>query len=133
MAATKQADSQAAGTTHTGGSLSILNVGAGDIHITFETGDPDEVRNAVSMLLDMQKRGYAILVAMPDGTYARAQSIDGQRGDYIVRTNNDTSEPGPGSLPGDDQPKKRSGRRSRDVRLPVTGTRAVGVARSAGG
>lgn len=98
------------------GSLQILNSGAGDIVVTFDKTDDDEVRKALKMLKDMQKRGYAILVKGPDGTYARAESIDETTCEYVIREKVDGRKKG-----------------SRQVRRPIGKTHAVGVARSAGG
>ena len=114
------------------GSLSVLNVGAGDLEVRFNQHEPDEVERAVKMLRDMQQRGYAILVKNEDGSYSRAVSIDAERGLYII-----SDEPNAISLTSttdciDDGPKlpRRRGRRRT---APIVSSHAVGVARSAGG
>ncbi len=112
-------------------SLSVLNVGAGDIKLVFNQADAAEARKAIKMLVEMRDRGYAILVELPDGSYTRATDIDASRGRYVITLPEDVAAP-PDAEPA---PKRRgrpkgSGRR---VSVPVTSTRAVGVARSAGG
>lgn len=128
------------------GSLSVLNVGEGDIHITFNNADPAETEKAVAMLLDMQKRGYAIMVQLPDNTYVRAQSIDATTGSYIVVLPDEIAaatlaEPAAASPEGakdgesaaTEKPSRGRPSKKASTSLPIAGTRAVGVARSAGG
>ena len=119
------------------GSLSVLNVGAGDIEVVFNQHDAGERERAIGMLKDMQARGYAILVRLEDGSYVRAESIDADRGRYIVQVPTDTAlqaagaedvgEPAP-TLKG-----RRRPRRGRRMSVPIEGVHAMGVARSAGG
>ncbi len=105
------------------GSLAVLNTGAGDIVVSFENQSAAESDHAIAMLLDMQKRGYAILVKQDDGTYLRAESINATTKSYVVRP--------PGAV---DSASKRRGRPRRAIaEQPVKGRRAVAVARSAGG
>ena len=66
------------------GSLSVLNVGAGDIEVRFNQHEPEECERAIAMLMDMQRRGYAILVKNADGSYSRVTRIDAKRGLYII-------------------------------------------------
>ena len=107
--------------------IEILNTGGGDIRIEFQEQEGEEgadagtltmsEEKAVKLLTDLQKRGYAILVQMPDGTYARAISIDPETATYRVAV----PEP------------KRPGRKPKVEQLPVTKTKTTAVARSAGG
>lgn len=117
------------------GSLSVLNVGAGDISITFNQHDTGERDKALRMLKDMQKRGYAILVRLDDGTYTRALEIDETRGCYVIQEPaelpaGDASPAPTGDAP-NDAPVKRRGRHRKSV--PIEKAHATGVARSAGG
>jgi hypothetical protein len=70
-------------TTETG-SLTILNVGAGDIAVTFNTNDAQESTRAIEMLTDMLARGYLLAIQLPDGSYTRAKTVDRTRGRYII-------------------------------------------------
>lgn len=101
------------------GSLSVLNVGAGDIEVRFNNHQPEEIERAIKMLKDMQARGYAILVKQDDGTYVRAHAIDAERAVYIV-----SGEP--------EGTTKKRGRPPKSEQ-PIKDRHAVGVARSAGG
>lgn len=132
------------------GSLSVLNVGAGDIKVTFNHLDSAEAKKAIAMLLDMQVRGYAILVETEDG-YTRAKSIDATRGRYIIQIAEGTPLPAdaepvtcacgcgrkvtPGKtwVRGHSSKVTKNARLTREISVPVTGRRAYGVARSAGG
>ena len=67
------------------GSLSILNVGAGDLELRFNPHQPEEVQRAITMLSEMIRRGYAILIREADGSYVRATDIDGLKGDVRHR------------------------------------------------
>lgn len=114
------------------GELSVLNVGAGDIQVTFNEHDKAERQRAIKMLKDMQSRGYAILVELDDGTYTRAVEIDATRGRYVLQLPEADAH-----LAGDEAEvvKRKRGRppgRSR-VSTPIKSRKAVGVARSAGG
>lgn len=124
------------------GTLSVLNVGDGDLTISFDPGDPQEVVHGLRVLMDMQKRGYLIAVKLPDGSYVRAIEIDPTAGAYIVSLPRDASpallaacgiEPGSPEALADaaDAPKGKT--RGRRGRLPIATSEAVGVARSAGG
>jgi hypothetical protein len=112
------------------GSLSVLNTGAGDIVVSFNEHDDAETDRAIAMLLDMQKRGYAILVRQDDGSYARAIAINKETKSYVVmppavETIDEAAEP--------TLTPKRRGLPRKKVEQPVRSRRAVGVARSAGG
>lgn len=130
------------------GIVQILNVGAGDIEVRFNQHQPEERARAIKMLQDMQHRGYAILIRLPDGSYTRALEVDAERGCYII-----SDPPIPRARPAalgagdDDGPEvesvplppveaeavmpRRRGRPRKSV--PMEGTTVTGVARSAGG
>lgn len=70
------------------GSLGILNVGAGDTKVSFDPSKPAEVERACAVVMDMIKRGYAIMVQVGerDGKplYMRAESFDPATAEYLV-------------------------------------------------
>lgn len=117
------------------GSLSVLNVGLGDIEITFNTFDAVEKARALTMLTDMLRRGYAILMKLPDNSYTRVTEIDQSHGRYVVQIPETVEAPAESvTLPDRAHRKKRPGRRpTRRVAVPIERAHAVGVARSAGG
>jgi hypothetical protein len=128
------------------GSLSTLNVGEGDITVTFNGKDDKEVDQALDMLSDMVKRGYAILVKQPSGKYLRAHSIDRESKSYIVMephpfsaakgevrvTRVDGEQESPAGSEPPAAPAK-AGKRGRPARQAIGSSHAVGVGRSAGG
>lgn len=111
------------------GSLSVLNVGAGDIEVTFNQHSPTERAKAIKMLTDMQARGYAILVRDAEGNYQRAVEFDAARGRYIIQVPED--QPLPADAEEVSPPRRRG--RPRKVSVPMETMHATGVARSAGG
>lgn len=120
--------------------LSILNVGDGDTKISFDKDNPAECKRACRIVNDMLRRGYAILVQAgeKDGRpiFYRATDFDSDTAEYIVAGM--PEEPAPleqnvTMLPpsSDVAPSKKRGKYGK--RLPAESTRAVSVARSAGG
>lgn len=112
------------------GFLSILNVGAGDLRISFNPKFPAEVERAREMVTDMLRRGYAIVVAEEDGTHSPVNAFDPATCEYIVADSAPARvEPeGDAPLP---EPKKRG--RPRTRRIPARRARATAIAPSAGG
>lgn len=123
------------------GTLSILNVGAGDVVVSFDPANPKERKRAARIVTDMMRQGFAILVKVgeQDGEplYQRAKGFDPERAEYIV-----VGGPEEGLEIG----KQLTGERAAEVegaapkrakktekRVPVESTHAVSVARSAGG
>lgn len=131
--------------------VSILNVGTGDTRLSFDKNNPAERIRAARIVKDMLRRGYALLVERPagSGTYTRALDFDENTCEYIIADLDpvaaaaaDAVEPAGGTdgqqgeaetKPAAADPagtaKKRAGR----TRVPAESTKAVGVARIAGG
>ena len=101
-------------------SLSILNVGEGDTRLTFDKDNPEELARSKKIVTDMLKLGYAILIKVGE-TWTRALGFDPEHCEYLI-----------GDVPAEEAPAPKL-RRGRRARVPASGTRAVGVARSAGG
>lgn len=106
--------------------LSILNVGDGDTKITFDKDKPEERERACRIVADMLKLGYAIMVKDADGKWTRAVGFDPETAEYLV-----SAEPTDEAAVQKPTKKVKRGRAAK--RLPASTTRAVGVARSAGG
>lgn len=115
------------------GSLSILNVGAGDIEIRFNKHQPEETARAIKMLKDMQSRGYAILVKQDDGSYARAIEIDAETACYVISGEAPAPVVEGTVVEASTALAKRTGRGAPRHRQSIATRHAVGVARSAGG
>ena len=132
------------------GTLSILNVGAGDTKLSFDKSNPAECIRAGRIVTDMLRRGYALLVEVErDGAkaYERVQAFDPETSEYIIadfdplvatpapttESSNDGSEtqaPEESAAPAAEPTKRKRGR---PRRIPAEGASAVAVARSAGG
>jgi hypothetical protein len=87
--------------------IDVLNTGYGDFELRFDPDKPDEVQKAKETITDMLKRGYAIFVRQGKETL-RVRKFDVDRNVYII-----------GSTPAEE--------------VPVAGTVATAVGRSAGG
>lgn len=117
-------------------SLAILNVGEGDTKLSFDPTKPEERERAARIVTDMLRRGFAImvLVEVRDGEplYRRVREFDPNTCEYIV-----AGDPGADEalaterIPPAAAPKRRG--RPPGKRVPADKTKAVGVARSAGG
>lgn len=124
------------------GELAILNVGDGDTKLTFDNKTPEEIAHAKRVIADMLTRGYAIFVEVgeKDGKpiYSRATHFDPETNEYIVagtppaemEGSTDVQEP---SKPARGRPKGTGKKQGREQRFSATKTKAVGVARVAGG
>lgn len=69
------------------GTVSILNVGAGDTKITFDKSSPADTIRAGRIIKDMLRHGYALLVEVErDGVkaYERALDFDESTSEYII-------------------------------------------------
>ena len=65
------------------GYLEILNVGAGDMKITFDKEDPAELIRAKRIIQDMLRRGFALLVKQGDA-WTRVERFDAATGEYLI-------------------------------------------------
>lgn len=89
------------------GSLAVLNVGAGDVEVKFDK--QSEIDRAADLVHQMLRKGFAVLLKQKDGTYTRVKSVDKVKRAYAV------------------------GRKRAERHVPMQGSRAVAVGRSAGG
>ena len=142
------------------GSVGILNVGAGDTKLTFDPKDPAECVRAARIVKDMLRRGYALMVevtrrgkrewvraldfdeahhayVIADLDPVAAATADGeeaaQPADSVYRTESGLCACGCGQQVEDGKTWRRGHSARKRRRVPASGTRAVAVARSAGG
>jgi hypothetical protein len=87
--------------------IDLLNTGYGDFELRFDPNKPDEVQKAKETITDMLRRGYAIFVRQGQETF-RVRKFDVDKNVYII-----------GSTPAEE--------------VPIAGTKAIAVGRSAGG
>lgn len=143
------------------GTVFIPNVGEGDLKISFDKSNPVERIRAARIVTDMLRRGYALLVEVEENgekVFRRALDFDSETCEYIIADFDpqmshlrDNSLPpyipariGAGAagheetetpqepLSAPQEPPARRGR-GRKGRVSAETTRAVGIARSAGG
>lgn len=106
------------------GCVEILNVGEGDVKITFDKDDPADRIRASRIVKDMISRGYALLVEFEPGKWTRAWDFDEEKCEYIIADFDASLAPESQSL----SPPKRGG-----SRRSATNTNAVAVSKTAGG
>lgn len=110
------------------GSLEVLSIGKGDLRITIG-GDADDTEKARKLITEMLEKGYAIFVETDEGL-TRVKRFMPKRMTYVISDFGATPELDPVTTA--PAPKSRPrGKRTREV--PVGGSKAVAVGRTAGG
>lgn len=74
------------------GTVGILNVGAGDIRLTFDKSNAVECIRAARIVNDMLRRGYALLVEVEPGKYQRAHDFDEAALAYVIADYDPTAQ-----------------------------------------
>lgn len=110
------------------GCLSVLNCCEGDIKISFDKADPQEVARASRIIKDMLKRGYFLFVEI-DGEVKKVAKFDEEYEEYILA---DGPEDPAVTVPNPNLPKVK-GKPGRKKGIPMRRTKATGVGRTAGG
>lgn len=128
------------------GVLEVLSIGHGDLKLTLDTGDPEDVARARELIEEMLRKGYGIFVDTDEGP-VKVHEFNPKRMTYIVLEtpgNELAAAPAPKALgPGEPavpdevippkrgrgRPKKAAARRE----VPVAGSRATAVGRTSGG
>lgn len=66
--------------------IGILNVGSGDVKLTFDKNNPSEMIRSSRIVKDMLRRGFALLVEEPPGSgqYTRAHDLREDTSEYII-------------------------------------------------
>lgn len=121
--------------------LGVLNVGAGDIKLSFDKNNMQERLRAARIVKDMLRRGSAILVEVDDGkggkAYQRVHDFDDEVCEYIIADyaggNEENGQSGTIETGETSAGKGRGGRRATLRRVPAEKTTGISVARSAGG
>ena len=121
------------------GDNAILSVGAGDKKLTFDKTKPEERAHAATVVADMLKHGFSLLVQVDvkDGepVFARAKAFVPETCEYIVITNDTNDEEidiGKNDvriLKGN----KLKTKKGVTKRIPADQTRTVSVGRTSGG
>lgn len=133
------------------GTVGILNVGAGDTKLVFDKDNPQDCIRAARIVKDMLKRGYALLVQIGEREgkplFQRATDFDETKYEYIIadfdpvaaeKTDQEEAASEQAAAASSEASatqgaEKLPKRRGRTRTIPASETRAVAVARSAGG
>ena len=107
------------------GMLEILSVGRGDIKLSIDNSNPEEVANAKRIIEEMLRAGYGIFVETDKGL-TRVKKFNAKRMTYVISEMPEGAAlpSGPGEKP-TVQPVERE--------VPVAGPRAKAIGRTAGG
>lgn len=128
------------------GELGVLNVGAGDIRLSFDPKNPAECIRAARIVKDMLRRGYALMIEVPDGKGGiRTERVREFREDtfeYVIadfdgaqaETEDKKERTDVAKEQGATEGKAAKAKRRPSVRaVPASGTRGVAVGPIAGG
>jgi len=132
------------------GTVGILNVGAGDIRLSFDKSNPAERIRAARIVKDMLRRGFALLIEVDvDGEkkFTRAIDFDENVCEYVIADfdgataelhdqeeahgQEEQSPPSVETTGGTSAPRTK--RANTKKRVAAEGARAVAVGRTAGG
>jgi methyl coenzyme M reductase subunit D len=102
------------------GMLEILSVGKGDIKLTIDSNDPGEVNDARKIIEEMLAKGYGIFVETDKGL-SRVKKFNPKRMTYVISEVVENADVQP------------VGKRTRERDVPVAGSRAKAIGRTAGG
>jgi len=119
------------------GTVAILNVAAGDTKLTFDPEKPDEVKRSASIVKDMIRRGFVLLIEVGSDEkgpiYRRALDFDETASEYIIAGDAPAlHQEKPGIVQSALPPRQRK-QKAAKVRVPAARTQAVAIARTAGG
>lgn len=115
------------------GVLEVLSIGKGDLRLSVSDSDEDRER-ARALIEEMLRKGYSIFVETDSGP-ERVLAFNPHRMTYLIQDGPDpeaaeaAGAPAAAKKPAKRGRKKARGRRS----VPVSGSRATAVGRTAGG
>lgn len=97
------------------GMLEVLSVGKGDIKLTVGGDDPEEIAKAKAIIEEMMSKGYGLFVEGAGGVLRRVKKFNPKKMEYTI------SELAP------------SGKGAVEKQVPLAGSRAKAIGRTAGG
>ena len=103
------------------GMLEVLSVGKGDINLSIDPSKPEDVDNARKMIEEMLRKGYGIFLEDSIGRLRRVKKFNPKRMEYVISEVVEYAE------------EKPRGKRTRDKAVPVAGSKAKAIGRTAGG
>jgi hypothetical protein len=124
------------------GMLEVLSIGKGDLKLSIGGDDPEDIEKARQLITEMLKKGYSIFVETDKGP-SRVKRFNPKRMTYIISevvedalpVADKRTDPRPGSPVKPDEiiTSHRGRRRVTDVHVPIAGSRATAIGRTAGG
>ena len=106
------------------GMLEVLSIGKGDIKLSIDGNNPEDVRNARQLIEEMMHKGYGVFVETDRGL-SRVKKFNPARLTYTI-----SEFPDP-EIESAKPPAKRRTKVTREV--PMAGTKAKAIGRTAGG
>lgn len=100
------------------GMLEVLSVGKGDIKLTVGGDDPEEIAKAKAVIEEMLAKGYGIFVETARGL-RRVKKFNPKKMSYVIAEVVEAPTP--------------KGRRVVDREVPLAGSKAKAIGRTAGG
>jgi hypothetical protein len=114
------------------GTLSVLNVGAGDLKFSFDPAKPGEVEKAKRTVEDMLRRGYTLLVEVV-GVLHKAKGFDPARCEYVIVDEPDEPAAVGTAIDADAAVIPAAKKRGRPRSIPASAAKATAIAPTAGG
>lgn len=112
------------------GMLEVLSIGKGDLRLTVGGDDPEEIEKGRKVIEEMLRKGYTIFVETDKGP-SRVRKFNPKRMTYLI---SEIVEEEPAPTEAKTKPRAaRRGRKVVDRDVPVAGSRATAVGRTAGG
>lgn len=108
------------------GVLDVLSVGKGDLRLTVGGDDPAEITKAKRIIEGMLAAGYGIFVETDKGL-TRVRRYNPKRSTYVISGEPDET------VPVKSPAKRGRPRKTTEREVPVAGSKAVAVGRTAGG
>lgn len=108
------------------GMLEVLSIGKGDLKLTIGGDNPEDTEKARKLIEEMLHKGYAIFVETDKGP-TRVKKFNPKRMTYIISEVVD--EAAPQVTKAERAPRKKA----KETHVPVAGSKATAVGRTAGG
>lgn len=108
----------------TPGVLEVLSVGKGDLKLSWDPGDEAKARETIE---EMLRKGYTIFVETENGT-ARVKRFDPKHMAYVIAAVHEHEDEAQAATS-----PKETGKKVGEREVPVAGSKATAVGKTAGG
>lgn len=121
---------QAEFSVHARGMLEVLSIGKGDLKLTVDSSNPEEREKAKRLITEMLEKGYGIYVETDKGL-VRVKRFNPKRMTYVIIDEPPVETAAAAAPPAKAAKPRKAAGVEREV--PVAGSRATAVGRTAGG